>query len=88
MTSLTDKLKAKLAFDPQHTRLVAHKWSSDRPEAHPDGAFINGAKSNNARLAPLHAKLIACVEALETSMLPTGGKCEKALAELKKEVTE
>lgn len=51
MTSLTDKLKARLSFD-----------DSTMPN---NENFLSGAQCQLNRLAPLHAKLIKCVEMLQ-----------------------
>lgn len=56
MSDLTDKLKAKLAFDGADHVIYPRD----------DYGNITGIKNylSEERLAPLHAKLIACVEAL------------------------
>lgn len=97
MTSLTDKLKAKLAFDDDLS------WEDEDALHKLDRACLRGQYLENARLAPLHAKLIKCVEMLQAidrragsasvqsgfeDALEVAEWSRQALADLKKELAK
>lgn len=68
--TLTEQLRAKLAFDGSKARSYFFNASAKLgSEAY---CFENGAEHENARLAPIHKALIECVSALDRCVVSWG----------------
>lgn len=80
MSDLTTLLKGKLAFDEQAYTQEATRYAFTKGHETRDGEHLSTeqvfkalrhlAKFDNARLSPLHAKLLAVVEAAENITQP------------------
>jgi hypothetical protein len=70
VTNITAKLRAKLAFDWSTMRKYAVDERS-RNGRDADG-FADGASAENARLSPLHAAMLAVIEAAKAHSCQMG----------------
>lgn len=68
--SLSELVAARLAWNEDAQETESAYWRLNHPTYSSGQAWFEGSRLENARLAPYHAALAKCVEALETIARP------------------